>query len=561
MLIDLHYPALLDQFRELQDPHRTESASFLLWYLENYVRLDHDVAVDLICDASGDRGVDGLYVDEDLQVIYVYQSRLSTKNTSIGDASLREFAGTLQQFRDSNTVNSLIETAGKAEVSALLLRLNVADLVDTYKKAEVFLSNVDLDGNGKAYLQANPDIEFVGGQFLQETFISDEREAPQLTPKTFDLHGYTPTSYAVDSDTTATIVPIQARALVQLDGIANQSIFTYNVRRSLGPTAVNHAIARSIKDPQRHKDFPLFHNGITIIANKITQKSDSLKIEDYCVINGCQSLISLYQNAEYLTDDLYILTKFIRVDPLSLLASDITEYSNNQNGVRPRDFVANSGVQIRLQNEMTKVYGNDFGYEIKRGEPSHATEAISNEEAGLCLWAFDLKEPWATHRKYQVFDDKHSSLFSRPAVNVDRIVMLHLMTKVIDNEARPRIAGSLFAKHVLTRYFLMHVMRDIMDGDGVGRQVIEDPGNFVRSEDNRNRLFQCLGSILRGVIVDLNYELKDFGEDFDYRGRLREEKWIKEMTRKLVTEYQKDVDRGKILSFSDDWNNEMLEPQ
>ena len=555
MPINLTYPALLDHFRELQDPQRLESASFLLWYLENYVRLDHDVAADLICDASGDRGVDGLYVDEDLQVIYVYQSRLSTKNTSIGDASLREFGGTLQQFRDHNTVNSLVETAGRAEASALLRRLNVADLVDTYKVTGVFLSNGELDGNGQAYLLTNPAIHFVGRQLLQETFISDEREAPQLTPKTFNLHGYAPTSYPVDSDTTATIVPIQARDLVQLDGIANQSIFTYNVRRSLGPTAVNRAIATSIKDPHRHKEFPLFHNGITIIANTITRQPDSLTIEDYCVINGCQSLISLHQNQGHLTDNLYILTKFIRVDPRSQLANDITEYSNNQNGRRPQDFMANSGVQIRLQNEMWNVYGNDFGYEIKRGEPSQATESISNEESGLCLWAFDLREPWATHRKYQVFDDKHSSLFSRPAVNVDRIVMLHLMKEVIDNEARPRIDNSLFGKHVLTRYFLMHVMRDIMDGDQIGRQVIEEPGIFVRSEEDRSRFIQCLGSILRGVIVDLNYELKDFGEDFDYRGRLREEEWIKEMTRKLVTEYRKEVDRGRILSFSEDWNS------
>ena len=557
MSINLSYPALLNQFEEFLDPQRSESASSLLWYLENYVRLDHDVAVDLICDASGDRGVDGLYVDEDLQVIYVYQSRLSTKNTSIGDASLREFAGTLQQFRDSSTVNSLIETAGKAEVSALLRRLNIADVVDTYKTAGVFLSNVDLDGNGKAFLQTNLNIQFVGGQVLQETFISDEREAPQLTPKTFDLHGYIPTSYAVGSDTTATIVPIQAQALVQLDGIANQSIFTYNVRRSLGPTAVNRAITRSIRDPQRHKDFPLFHNGITIIANTMTHESDSLTIGDYCVINGCQSLMSLYQNAAYLTDDLYILTKFIRVDPQSQLASDITEYSNNQNGVKPRDFVANSGVQIRLQNEMTKVYGNDFGYEIKRGEPSQAAESISNEEAGLCLWAFDLKEPWATHRKYRVFDDKHFSLFSRPAVNVDRIIMLHMMTKVIDNEARPRITKTLFGKHILTRFFLMYVMREIMESDDVGRQVIEKPDRFVRSKEDRSRLSQCLGSILKELVVDLNYELKNFSEDFDYRGRLREEEWMKEMTRRLVTEYQKEVDRGKTLSLSEDWNSKV----
>ena len=51
MSINLSYPALLNQFEEFLDPQRSESASSLLWYLENYVRLDHDVAVDrLICE-------------------------------------------------------------------------------------------------------------------------------------------------------------------------------------------------------------------------------------------------------------------------------------------------------------------------------------------------------------------------------------------------------------------------------------------------------------------------------------------------------------------------------
>jgi len=35
--------------------------------------------------------------------------------------------------------------------------------------------------------------------------------------------------------------------------------------------------------------------------------------------------------------------------------------------------------------------------------------------------AFDLKEPWGTHRKYQVFDEKHADLFARPEVTADRI--------------------------------------------------------------------------------------------------------------------------------------------
>lgn len=39
-MIDLSYPNILDLFPEHLDPKRTESAAFLIWYLENYYRLD-----------------------------------------------------------------------------------------------------------------------------------------------------------------------------------------------------------------------------------------------------------------------------------------------------------------------------------------------------------------------------------------------------------------------------------------------------------------------------------------------------------------------------------------
>src|SRR3546814_15100302 len=92
----------------------------------------------------------------------------------------------------------------------------------------------------------------------------------------------------------------------------------------------------------------------------------------------------------------------------------ITRFSNNQNGVKARDFKSNNQIQIRLQNEFAKIYGTEFFFEIKRGENSGALMVISNELAGQYLMAWDLKQHWATNRKYQIFDDKNLELFGRP---------------------------------------------------------------------------------------------------------------------------------------------------
>jgi hypothetical protein len=105
--LNLGYPDLLDLFKEHLDPKRTESASFLIWYLENYYRLDSLEAVDSVCDQRGDKGVDGIYVNDDDNTIDIFQCRISQKKGStIGDSALREFYGTLSQFQSQDSVNN-----------------------------------------------------------------------------------------------------------------------------------------------------------------------------------------------------------------------------------------------------------------------------------------------------------------------------------------------------------------------------------------------------------------------------------------------------------------------
>ena len=77
MTLNLDYPDLLDLFREHLAPGRTESAAFLIWYLENYYPLDRLEAQDAVCDSKGDKGVDGIFVNDDDQTITIFQSYIS----------------------------------------------------------------------------------------------------------------------------------------------------------------------------------------------------------------------------------------------------------------------------------------------------------------------------------------------------------------------------------------------------------------------------------------------------------------------------------------------------
>ena len=152
-MIDLDYPQLLSGFPQHRDPKRSESASFLIWYLENYYRLDALEAVDAVCDQRGDKGVDGIFVNDGAETITIFQARISQRaDRSIGDVALKEFVGTLSQFTDRASVEALIASAGSADVAKLIRTLDIIRKIETYDVIGEFVTNINIDANGTSFL-------------------------------------------------------------------------------------------------------------------------------------------------------------------------------------------------------------------------------------------------------------------------------------------------------------------------------------------------------------------------------------------------------------------------
>lgn len=515
-------------------------------------------AIDSVCDQKGDKGVDGIYVNESNGTIDIFQSKISQKaDRTIGDSILKEFYGTLAQFESRETIDNLIATAGGAQIVSLIKRLSLDKIIEQYKVRGIFISNIEIDHNGLAYLNQTPNIEYIGANILRDTFISTTKSIPEDSVATFDVFGYDVSKHIVDAETSSFMAPIKATELVKMTGIADQSVFALNVRGPLGNTNVNRDIIRSIKDKSLHKKFPLFHNGITILAQEISDEEEAkLTIKSFFVVNGCQSLTTLYNYRTDLTDDLRILVKFVQVPLDSELSKIITHYSNNQNGVKPRDFKSNNNIQVRLQNEFKEYYGSEFFFEIKRGEINTGVPLISNERAGILLMSFDVKEPWGTHRKYQVFDDKYNDVFGRPEVTAHRILMLYILDEIISSKL-PQITNKLVSKYALTRYTILYIVRQILENDNKGKELLSKPEGFVYRIDKRKQFIEAASTIIDDIIIDFNGEVESLGEDFDYKSRLRDEVWIKNLSKDIVSSYLKQVSRKRIESFEDDWNSRL----
>ena len=553
--VDFTYPKILDAFAPIVHG-RTESHAFLVWFLMHFMRLDDTEAQDAVCDGPDDKGIDGIYVDSNLEAVFVFQCKLvQNERRTLGDTQLKEFIGTLSQFTSADDIATLQASTSNSELSHLLEAEKIAtNISDGYKVIGMFVTNIGRDANATAYLSGRDDLQLFDKQELERRYIPVGPTEATGAPVTFDVFGYDFSEYKI-GDVKVLFAPLKARELVMLDGIENSELFAWNVRGSLGRTKVNRDIGKSIDDPSEHKHFLLFHNGLTVLCEELNHEDDKITIEKYSVVNGCQSLTSLYDHAAKLTDELRVMTRLIELPPEHELADKVTHHSNNQNPINARDLQSNSVVQRRLQNEINRDYPGTVFYRIKRGEPEQASEVIENDEAGRLLLAFDLRQPWVCHQSYKILDELHAAIFARPEVNSHRIVaMIDLLGSIAT--ASSAIENRFIGAYRLTRYFLMYLLREALETDDEGRRFCKDPSFFLSVPNGRVKLRMAIEPVLGDLIIDFNAELREreeAGIPFDYKREFKSANPVRELSRVIIPQYQKAVQRNRATSFGAEW--------
>lgn len=93
-------------------------------------------------------------------------------------------------------------------------------------------------------------------------------------------------------------------------GGIRKKLFFDNMRDFLEGSATNLEIAETIGS-DRSAEFPLRNNGITIVARKITRSRNKFDLEDYQIVNGCQTSHVLFNNRDRLTSDIVVQVKVI----------------------------------------------------------------------------------------------------------------------------------------------------------------------------------------------------------------------------------------------------------
>ncbi|RHX77459.1 AIPR family protein [Leptospira yasudae] len=221
---------------------------------------------------------------------------------------------------------------------------------------------------------------------------------------------------------------LQASELIKLishdnEGGLNKQLFNDNIRDFQGFNSVNTEIRETVIGDLTKDKFALFNNGITLVARSINKIGTSFRINDFQIVNGCQTCHVLYHLKENISSDIYVPFKLIVTDD-SDVTNRIVKATNRQTEIKSEAFETLSPFHRKLE-EFYLSFEKD---PIKRRFYERRTKQYDNSSINklqivplpmqtTSFLSMFLNEPHSTPRYYgellrayrtKLFQDHHS---------------------------------------------------------------------------------------------------------------------------------------------------------
>lgn len=356
--------------------------------------LDVDESSDDIvyCDGSGDGGIDIAYlhrgdsVDESTEegdTWYLVQSKYGKAFSGTGTllAESQKIIDTLDGHRNrlSSLVEDLVERltnfrqqASERDKMILVFATETA-LDDTEKRA---LN--DILSMGRNRLGAIFDVEAVSIETIYQRIRENNTKRIKMPLRASDAKGDKLLVGAVKLKDLYNFMKDYKDFTGDLD-----QLYEKNVRRFLSSRRkVNKAIKKTLE--QEPENFGLYNNGVTIVVEDFEKTSRGYELVEPYVVNGCQttrtiwdvlykkleaggtgSSKTLQEWKEKLSKGVVVL-KIVKVGSEGEeLLTQITRYTNSQNAVNEKDFLALTDDFRKWAKQIAEKY--NLFLEIQRG--------------------------------------------------------------------------------------------------------------------------------------------------------------------------------------------------
>lgn len=374
-----------EDIREYQENYKyisniqKDEWAFNYWVLDKLFYEDEELVEEKIVDYH-DMGIDAYEIYEDTKDIFLIQNKYYGETTAItaeyvkNDFLLRAITALENgTYKKSDELQGAFSKYKDSADFTVYLQLFVTNNIHN-READEYVKKFNVSHPkyiAKIFYLDDIEERYYGETQQVKKNISVKVESVNKgTILNINTEGYKLENVI---DARYVLTPIVSVYRLYRDSIEKgYPIFDKNIREYLGNKGVNKSIYQTLLDEEDRKNFFYYNNGITVICDRmtkiVTQPSDynmnaAFTIDNPQIVNGCQTVNSIYEalknidpdNLEKNFKDTFVMLKILEINREDSgddkLYKDIVKYTNSQNSIDEKTFVANTDTFIRLQNE------------------------------------------------------------------------------------------------------------------------------------------------------------------------------------------------------------------
>lgn len=289
------------------------------------------------------------------------------------------------------------------------------------------------------------DIQFLGRDELTALWVASYSSISAVLP----MYSNAPLP-VINGIEEAYLAVVKAKDLVENlllteDGSLRNHVFEENVRAFLGvDNPVNKSIAETLNDNNSSTRFPVLNNGITIVSPDVRVQGSNLHLDNYQIVNGCQTSNVLYECREQLDDSIMVNLKIIETSNEDVF-SQLVRATNSQSKVEETQFLSLRPIVKRVEEYFNTFEGQDGRLYFERrdrqyiGRDIPVVRTFNLNIAAKCIAAMFLERPDLSFRypkrMYELLgenifsDDTKETVFYTACLSLYR---LHLLVASAD---------------------------------------------------------------------------------------------------------------------------------
>jgi hypothetical protein len=190
------------------------------------------------------------------------------------------------------------------------------------------------------------------------------------------------------------------KLLLAEDGsLRSNQVFEENIRAFLGlENPVNKSISETLKSKKGATRFPVLNNGITIVSPNVIAQGATLHLENYQIINDCQTSSVLFENRDLLDDSIMVNLKIIETSNEDVF-SELVRATNSQTKVDETQFLSLQPIVKKIEQYFNTFEGDDVQLHFERREKQYvgreipALRIFSVNLAAKCVAAMFFQRP------------------------------------------------------------------------------------------------------------------------------------------------------------------------